>query len=68
VSNIFSITVIIGILILGFSFYSLYKGFKTKNNKQRNLSLLGIFIGILLCLSPILFIIFAFLFGGSYHE
>ncbi|WP_072784200.1 hypothetical protein [Flavobacterium haoranii] len=67
-SNVFSILVIIGILTLGFSFYSLFKGFKTKNNKRRNLSLLGIFIGFLLCFSPILFIIFAFLFGGSYHE
>lgn len=67
-NNLFSILVILGILTLIWSFYNLYIGFKTKNSKKRNFSFLGIFIGFLLCLSPILFIIFAFLFGGSYHE
>lgn len=67
-SIVFSILVLAGISCFVYSLYNLYLGFKSNNNKQKSYALLGIAIGILLGLSPILFIFFAFLFGGSYHE
>ncbi len=67
-SIVFSILVLIGIIISIFSFYQLYKSFKNENTKQRNYALIGIAIGVILCLSPLLLIVFGFLFGGSYHE
>lgn len=65
---VFFILVLAGIIYFVYSLYNLYLGFKNDNDKQKNYAVLGIAIGILLGLSPLLFIFFAFIFGGNYHE